>query len=471
MKTSLALLAAIVIGAAVSPGLQSAVARQRNVVLLVSDDQRPDTIQALGNPRIQTPNLDRLVATGTAFTRAVCPTPICVTSRAEILTGVNTFQNGMRYGDGRMKPELTTIGQAFQSAGYLTCYVGKWHTKGRPSDHGYTESIGLYSGGGGAWMDPEAKDVHGRAVTGYRGWIFQTDAGEKFPQRGVGLTPDISADFADAAIELIERKPDRPYFLHVNFTAPHDPLLPTPEFASRYAADELPLPGNYRQRHPFDHGNFDGRDEKLLPWPRTPADVRADLAAYYAVISHLDAQVGRILDALDESGQAENTIVLYTSDHGLAVGSHGLRGKQNMYEHTIGVPMLLRGPGVPAGQKLSAQVYLRDLYPTLCELSGVSIPESVQAKSMVPLLDGKAEQIHPEAYAYFRDVQRMVRTDRFKLIYYPHLDRWQLFDIVNDPLELTDLSAVPQYADQLAELQGKLQRWRKSVGDPLLAGE
>lgn len=438
-----------------------------NVLFILTDDQRPDTIGALGSPHVATPYLDRLVRDGSVFTRAVCPNPICTPSRAEILTGCSGFRNGVLDFGQKIDPQLTTWPQAMRGAGYETWYVGKWHNNGRPSTHGYEGARGLFCGGGMKWWKDQV-DHHGRCVTGYRGWVFQTDGGEKFPDRGVGLTGDISEKFADAAIEVINDQRRGPFFLHVNFTAPHDPLLMPPGYAKRYDPAKIPPPENFLPRHPFDHGNFHGRDEKLLPWPRTEKDVREDLAVYYAVISHMDEQVGRILAALKASGRQDNTIVIFTSDQGLAMGSHGLRGKQNMYEHTVGVPMILRGPGVPRGRRFGAQVYLRDVYPTACELAGAAIPESVEGRSFVPVLRGEAESIHPHVFCHFRDVQRMVRTDRWKLVHYPKIGRWQLFDVAADPLERRDLSAEARHAPVLAELRAKLKATQEQFGDPLL---
>jgi len=440
-----------------------------HIVFILSDDQRPDTVGALGNPHIRTPNLDRLVRGGSAFTRAVSPNPICTPSRAEILTGCSGFRNGILDFGGTIDPALTTLPQAFRAAGYDTCYVGKWHNNGRPSTHGYDEAVGLFTGGGGKWARDQV-DWHGRPVTGYRGWVFQTDAGEKFPDRGVGLTPDISAAFADAAIQAVARTRDRPLFLHVNFTAPHDPLLMPTGHEGMYKPETLPLPGNFLPEHPFDHGNLRGRDEQLLPWPRTPKDVREDLAVYYAVISHMDAQVGRIIAALAARGLWENTLLVFTSDQGLAMGSHGLRGKQNMYEHTIGVPLILHGPGVPRGKRFDAQLYLRDLVPTLCDLAGVPVPATVEARSAAPLLRRERASLYDHTFGYFRDVQRMVRTDRWKLIRYPKIGRWQLFDLKADPLERRDLSADPACADVMADLRARLAASQKQHGDPLARG-
>src|SRR5262249_28113744 len=159
-------------------------------------------------------------------------------------------------------------------------------------------------------------------------------------------------------------------FLHVNFTAPHDPLLVPPDPASKYDPATIPLPGNFMAQHPFDYGNFRGRDELLWPWPRTPEDTRDELALYYGVLTQLDHEIGRILDGLEETGQTERTIIVFTSDHGLAIGSHGIRGMQNMYEHTVTVPLIFAGPGIPQNQRRNAQIYLRDLYPTICALAG-----------------------------------------------------------------------------------------------------
>lgn len=454
------------IGAAGAP--ESPHPRKPNVLFILSDDQRPDTIGALGNSRIRTPHLDRLVREGTAFTRAVCPNPLCVPSRVEILTGCSGFRNGVLPGyRNRLDPRLTLWPEAMRQAGYLTWHIGKWHVAGRPSARGYTESQGLFSSG--APNPPAQVDFLGRPVTGYRGWVFQTDDRKLFPERGVGLTGDISERFADAAISFIERKSDRPFFLHVNFTAPHDPLYPLPEYLQRYPAERMPLPANYRSEHPFDHGNREGRDEVLWPYPRKEAEVRADLAAYYAVISHMDAQVGRVLDSLDRTGQAKNTLVIFAGDHGLAIGSHGLRGKQNMYEHTVGVPLLMRGPGVPRGKRKQAQVYLRDLYPTTCELAGVPLPPGVEARSFAPVLRGRSDRHHAQTFGYFMDVQRMVRTDRWKLIHYPRLDRYQLFDLRKDPHERHDLSSQPARETVRNELKAALRAWQQEVRDPLAA--
>lgn len=439
--------------------------KKPNILFLISDDQRADTVGALGNPRIRTPHLDELVRSGVTFTRAVCANPICVASRAEILTGNSGFRNGIMAIKGqRLKEPMPSWPRTLADAGYETWYVGKWHTTGRPSTWGYSDTLGLYAGGGGKWMESQ-KDWKGFEVTGYKGWIFQTDDGKLFPERGVGLTPDISSKFADAAIEFIRREPGKPFFLHVNFTAPHDPLFMPPGYEGVYPPEQMELPSNFLPEHPFDHGNLHGRDEDLLPFPRPRGLVKEVIAMYYAVISDLDDQVGRILAALDETGQRENTLIIYTSDHGLSLGSHGLRGKQNMYEHTVNVPLIVSGPGIPANERRDAQVYLRELFPTTCDVAGVEIPQNVEGKSFSKVLAGEEKSTHDEVFCYFRDCQRMVRKEGWKLIYYPLIDRYQLFDLGEDPYEQADLAGESKYKDRFEVLKKRLADWRVEVGD------
>jgi arylsulfatase A-like enzyme len=183
-------------------------------------------------------------------------------------------------------------------------------------------------------------------------------------------------------------------------------------------------------------------------------------------VSHLDAQIGRILAALNETGQAESTLVIFTSDHGLALGSHGLVGKQNMYEHTINVPLVIAGPGIPAGKRLAAQCYLRDLFPTAGELAGIAVPQ-IDGRSLVPVLAGQRDEVYSFIVGYFQDSQRMIREGRWKLIWFPQIDRWQLFDVGADPDELDDTSARPDQAPRMADLRGKLLKWLKEQGDSL----
>lgn len=444
-----------------------------NFLVIVSDDQRPDTIHALGNELIHTPNLDRLVREGLTFTHAICPFPLCVPSRAEILTGTSAFESGVPFGGGRIRPELALWGDTLRRSGYHTWYCGKWMNDGSPKTRGYEETAGLFSSGGaGAAGKQPSYNRNGRLITGYRGWTFKTDEGKPELDKGIGIVGETSRHIADGAIRLLERDVDRPFFMHVNFTAPHDPLVIPPGYESKYDPASMPLPKNFASEHPFDHGNAGGRDEQLLPLPRTEYDVRDQLAAYYAVIDDMDAQIGRILQKLEDTGRLDETIIVFTSDHGLAIGSHGLMGKQNMYNHTVVVPFVIAGPGIPEGRQSSAFIYLRDLFPTTCELAGIEIPESVTARSFASILRGEQpENFRQHAFGYFYDRQRMICTDRWKLIYYPKLDRYQLFDLKNDQHELRDLSTDSEHADQLARLKTEMKQWFRDRGDTVMASK
>jgi arylsulfatase A-like enzyme len=433
-------------------GPAHAEAKRPNVVFLLSDDQRFDTIAALGNRDVHTPNLDRLVREGHAFTHchimgSTVPA-VCAPSRAMLMSGRTLYRAPVD-----LPAPLPLLPEVLRKAGYTTYAVGKWHN-GRASFHrAFAGGENIFFGG---MADHRRVPVHAYDPTGrYAG---KPKPGGKFS----------SELFADSAVRFLRsHKGDRPFFLYVAFTAPHDPRIPPPEFARRYDPARLPLPASFLPRHPFDNGEMTIRDEKLLPWPRTPAAIREQTTAYYGMITHLDAQVGRILAALAEAGLEKDTLVVFASDNGLALGRHGLLGKQSLYDHSVRVPLVLRGPGVPAGKRSPALVYLLDLFPTLCEMTKAPAPRGLEGESLVPILSGKRAQVRDSVFAAYRDVQRMVRTERWKLILYPKAGRVQLFDLARDPDEVRDLSGEPGQAGRVRELTGLLRGWQKKVGDGL----
>jgi arylsulfatase A-like enzyme len=251
----------------------------------------------------------------------------------------------------------------------------------------------------------------------------------------------------------------------VNFAFPHDPRQWPTGMNDHYRADQMTLPANFAAAHPFDHGNIDGRDELLLPTPRTEKAVREELALYYAMITDMDRQLGRILDALKAAGHDQNTILIFTSDQGLALGSHGLLGKQNQYEHSIRAPLIIAGPGLPANKQSAALACLYDLFPTLCDLAAVPIPTTVQGRSLVPVLRGDATAVHDFVTGAFTDTQRMICDARWKLVTYPKVGREQLFDLQNDPDERHDLSADPAHHETRDQLRQRLIQWSRDHGD------
>jgi len=435
-----------------------------NILLVVSDDQRPDTIHALGNPLIDTPNVDKLVARGTSFSRAYSGYPICYASRAQILTGNPIFRAYPKYPASVIDPQLATLGGTFSKAGYHTCYTGKWHNDGHPMQRGYTTTSGLYSSGGAKGVTQPDIDDRGRPLTGYRGWTFKDKSTQAELDKGVGLQADNSRHVADGAIRGIQTAPkDKPWLVHVNFAFPHDPRMWPAGMKNRYDPAKMVLPANFAKDHPFDHGNRDSRDEVLLPIPRVESEVREELALYYAMITDLDAQLGRILAALPAP---DDTIIIFTADQGLALGSHGLLGKQNEYEHSIRSPLIICGPGLPKNERTAALANLSDLFPTLCDLTGTAIPATVRSKSLAPLLYHQTDRVHDFVTGVFTDTQRMICNDRWKFVLYPKVNREQLFDLQTDPDELHDLSADPAQQTKRDDLKARLNTWRQENGDP-----
>jgi arylsulfatase A-like enzyme len=430
-------------------GAQAAAPRQPNVLFLFSDDQRADTIAALGNKHIQTPNLDRLVQQGTAFTRTYCmgaqQGAVCVPSRAMLMSGRTLFRVSTKL-EGQ-----TTWPETFGKAGYTTFMAGKWHNERPSAQRSFQEGRNVFFGGMG---DPYKLPVED----------FTRDEISK-PRLSGKHSVEL---FADSAIDFLKRqKGDKPFLCYVAFNAPHDPRVASKEYHERYNSARPPLPDNYLPQHPFNNGDLTGRDERLAPWPRTPEVVRQHLADYYTSISFVDAQVGRIVAALKDSGQLDNTIIVFSSDHGLAIGSHGLFGKQNLYDHSMRPPLILAGPGVPAGKQSDALCYLLDIFPTLGELAGVRAPEGSEGKSFAPVLAGKEKKSREVIFTAYRDVQRAVRDDRWKILAYPQINKVQLFDLQNDPGEKKDLAADLAHAADVDRMLRLLAAEQKKAGDTL----
>jgi arylsulfatase A-like enzyme len=410
-------------------GQTAAVPRRPNVLFLFTDDQRADTIHALGNPLIQTPNLDRLATAGFVFRNAYCMggnTPaVCLPSRTMLLSGRSLFHLKGATADAPSLP------RAFNEAGYQTYHYGK---------RGNT---------------PQAIQAN-----------FQVNKylGNDQQERSSGVP---GKEIADAAIGFLnERARDRPFLMYLAFANPHDPRVVNPEDRARYHEPDMPLPANYRPLHPFNNGELLVRDEQLAPWPRTPEVVRTHLTDYYGVITHLDRQIGRILQVLKDQGAYDNTILVFSSDHGLAIGSHGLFGKQNLYEDGMKVPLIVAGPGIAPG-KTDAFAYLYDIFPTLCDLAGLAPPTGLDGKSLAPVLRGQSTGVRDTVFLAYRDVQRAVRHGDWKLIRYPQINRSQLFNLKDDPSEIHDLETSPAAAGPLAELTGRLETAQKEAGDTL----
>jgi arylsulfatase A-like enzyme len=415
------------------------------VLFLFADDQRADTIAALGNPHIQTPHLDRLCRRGLAFRRAYMQGGFngatCVPSRAMLLSGQPLF-----HCDERLRDE--TWPAAFGRAGYTTFMTGKWHN-GKPALlASFQQARAVFIGGMTNPMHAELHDLaSGQLVT--RPPAHQ----------------HACATFADEAIKFLQSVGDKPFFCYVPFDAPHDPHVVPEAFPVRYDAGKIPLPPNFLPQHPFDNGELRIRDEMLLPHPRPPGAVREQIADYYRYISFLDEQIGRILDALEKAPYAANTLVVFAADSGVARGSHGLIGKQNLYEHSLRVPLIIAGTGVAQDKTTGALCYLWDVLPTLGALCGVAAPPQSEGQSLAAVLRAPEQPARPALVFAYKDVQRAVCDGRWKLIRYPQADRTQLFDLQEDPHEARDLAGLPEQAGQVKSLLALLVQQQRFYGD------
>ena len=237
------------------------------------------------------------------------------------------------------------------------------------------------------------------------------------------------------------------------------------DFPINYTAEQIPLPENFLPVHPWNNGEMVNRDENLLAWPRSPDAIRTMLAEYYRYISYLDMQIGRVLDVLDASPEGKNTLIVFASDSGVARGSHGLVGKQNRYEHSVRVPLIIAGPGIPAGRTTDALCYLFDVLPTLGKLSAVPAPPTSEGIDLAATLADPTQPARPELIFAYRNLQRAIVQERWKLIRYPLVDQTQLFDLQADPLERSNLAQTPQQAARVASLSAALEKEMASAGD------
>jgi arylsulfatase A-like enzyme len=443
-----------------------------NFLFLIADDHRHDAIGSLGNPAVHTPTLDALAAAGTAFTSTYImgstSNAVCMPSRAMLLTGHSLFRvfspNPSEVSPYPMDPDIPTFPQLLREADYRTYGVGKWHNEPELFARSFDGGGSIFFGG---MSDHDAVPLHDFDPDG----VYSSES----MAIGDGFSTEM---FVDTAIQLLREHPaDQPFCMYTAFTAPHDPRTPPAEFAEMYPPEEIELPPNFARRHPFDNGHLHGRDESLAAHPRDPDEIRQHIADYYGMISHLDAQIGRLLAALADSGHAENTIVVYTADHGLAVGQHGLLGKQNVYDHSLRVPLIMRGPGIPAGLRREGLCYLHDVFPTILDLAGVPAPDGCEGVSLVSALTGQDQEMHDCIISAFQrsqnsgpgdSTQRMVRRGNLKLIETRMADQThrQLFDVAEDPWEMLNLADDPVYADSLADLQRLLALERVRLGDP-----
>ncbi len=445
----------------------------KNILFLLTDDQRYNAIHGLGTSQLKTPVMDNLIANGATFTQAhiqggTCAA-ICMPSRAMINTGVNIFS---LQDEGSCIPNNhTTIGETFQKAGYNCFGTGKWHNGTKECSRNFTDGDNLFFGGmWDHWNVPaNSYDPTGEYKQTIRVSPDFMNANHYFTAHSNKMSNGVhSTDLiADTTINYINSySDDKPFYIYSAFMAPHDPRTMPDEFLNLYNADDIELPPNYMEQHPFDFGVSDIRDEKLEQTPRTEKAIKKHLAEYYGMISHLDKRIGDIIEALEAKNLLKDTIIVLAGDNGLAVGSHGLMGKQNGYEHSIRVPLIMSGPKIPKGVKIDSYVYLSDIFPTLCELQGIDIPASVECPSFAKMFTDATLKTRESMYFVYSDILRMVKNEQYKLIEYRnHINKTQLFDIINDPFELNDLSSNIQYEEIKHKLKSLMSKHRDELSE------
>jgi arylsulfatase A-like enzyme len=405
-----------------APAILGAQQNRPNVLFLFADDQRTDTISALGNPHIRTPTLDGLVRRGFTFNNAYCMGSnigaVCLPSRNMLMSGRAYFRF-QRYASG----EDPNFPVSMAEAGYETYHHGKR---------------------GNSAIEIQKKFEHLK---------YDTDQDSR-------LKGEPGKAIIDEAIDFVgSRSQSRPFFMYLAFASPHDPRVAADHYMRLYQRDRIPLPRNYMPLHPFNNGEQLVRDELLADFPRTRDEVRKHLHDYYAVITALDGHIGRLLKAIPS-----NTIILYSADHGLAMGSHGLMGKQSLYDHSMKAPLIYAGPGIRHGRS-DALTYLTDIFPTVVDLAGGRVPAGLDGRSMRSVIEGREKKGRESLLLAYRDVQRAYRDDRWKLIRYPQINRTQLFDLQRDPDEMRDLSGEPGQQNRVERMMAAMGGLQKQFGD------
>ncbi len=424
-----------------------------NLLLIMSDEHDPRWMGCSGNRLVHTPNLDRLAARGTRFTDAYTTCPICVPARAAFAIGKYIHQIGFWDNADPYDGSVKSWHHRLRETGHRVVSVGKLHFRSTDDDNGFSEEIvpmNVFEGKGDLYGLLRGDDMPPRA-----------DGKKLAALAGPGESEytwydrEIASRAQIWLREEARKHRDRPWVLFVSFVAPHFPLTAPPHWYYRYPFERIPMPKLYRGRniHPYvdDQRENTGYDRHFAD----EAAVKRARAGYFGLISSLDENIGHLLDALRDAGLEGNTRVLYTSDHGDNMGARGLWGKQVLYEAAAKVPMILAGPGVPAGAVRRDPVSHVEVYPTVMEGAGAAAPEAAG----VSLLGKAVDRVVLSEYhaSSSRAGEYMIRYGKWKYVYFVRYpDRPQLFDLEKDPEELNDLGANPAFSTQVHFLHEKL---------------
>ena len=432
-----------------------------NVLFIAADDLNND-LGCYGCAQVKSPNLDRLAKMGVRFDRAYCQFPLCSPSRSSLMTGLRpstTRVFDLQYHFRKGLPDVVTLSQIFKNAGAPALRVGKIYHYGNPGDIG---TSGLDDA-------PSWTEVHNPA--GRDKTTIEKDILNYTPKRGLGASMSLLSDVegkdeehtdgkvATEAVRLLEKHKDGPFFLAAGFYKPHCPYVAPKKYFDLYPKESIRLPEGV-EKPPAPAA------ASTSPWPNfgvTEEQARDCKGAYYAATSFMDAQVGRILEAMDRLKLWESTIVVFWSDHGYHLGEHGLWMKQSLYEESARVPMIIVAPGAKGnGRSCARTVELVDLYPTLADLAGLEAPKGLEGASLRPLLDDPARAWERPA---FTQVQRggfpgySVRTERWRYVEWDDGAKGaELFDHDADPRELKNLVADPAQAKVVEDLKAQVKR-------------
>ncbi|VAX37843.1 Sulfatase [hydrothermal vent metagenome] len=439
-----------------------------NVLFIFADDQTFDTLNSLGNKEIETPHLDRLVRNGTTFTHAYnmgsWTGAVCVASRHMLNTGRYLWH--ARTASQQCSQEVKAgrfWSEHMKKAGYETYMSGKWHVRAKANST-FQNVVHVRPG-----MPNQTSKGYNRPLDGKPDTWKPWDKKNKGYWKGGKHWSEVLGDDAETFLAKASQS-EKPFFMYLAFNAPHDPRQSPKKYVDKYPLKNIAMPKNFLPEYPYNEAMGSGRtlrDERLAPFPRTPHSVKVNRQEYYAIITHMDVQIGRILDALEKSGKAKNTYIFFTADHGLAVGRHGLMGKQNMFDHSVRVPFIVNGPDIGKNKKIDGAIYLQDIMPTTLELAGVAKPKHVQFKSILPLLKGERTQNYTSLYGAYTNVQRSVTVGDYKLILYPKIKKVLLFNLKNDSLEMHNLAEKTGSQPIIKHLMKELRKLQKETGDQL----
>jgi len=479
-----------------------------NLLFIFTDEQRADTMAAYGNPRIEMPNLNRLASESAIFDQAYVTQPVCTPSRSSIMTGLYPHTNGCIENNRPLPPGVPCLPEMLAEGDYVTGYHGKWHLGDEIfPQHGFDEWRGIddgyvkyYSPG----RDREARSSYHHFLVEQG---FRPADGTAFHRHEVARMPEEfskPAFLAREASHFIRRNKNRPFILFVNFFEPHMPFFGPRD--DQYDPDEIPLPESFdilpTKEQPlktrlFHRAHYE-KGNHGLPL-KTEADWRRVIANYWGLCSLVDTHVGTILDTLDECGLREDTIVVYTSDHGDMMGSHRLLAKCVMFEEAARVPLLVRLPEQRAPRRIWGPVSQIDLVPTLLDLMGQPIPDHVEGKSLKPVLEGTGDakleesvviewngpnngfgdvlgkvSIHESMLGLAKQEQiERATTDPVRSVITPEgwklncspLGEHELYNLKDDPLETRNLAIEPEQRSRMKELAARIRRWQEKTGD------